>query len=359
MVQNQLNNAFNAADAAGFKLFFSFDYAAQGAWNPNTVISTINAYSGRASHFRFGNNQPLASTFEGPANAPDWGNIKAQTGAFFIPNYSSQGPQGAANEPNVDGLFSWDAWPNGAMDMTDGIDKSFVAALGGRPYMMPVSPWFYTNLPAFNKNWLWRGDDLWHERWQQVLDINPALVEIVTWNDYGESHYIAAQQSEADLPTGSNVYVDGMPHDQWLKDLPFYIAAYKKRPAPTGSHVTMWYRVNPGTACSADGTTCNTDTQGQTEIPPQNCDVDAVFFTAFMPSSVRATVSVTIGGNMPRTVTATSPGIFHSSLPFNGQQGTVTISVSGSDGSTIGPVRGAAITSQCTNVNWNAWVGGS
>lgn len=23
--------------------------------------------------------------------------------------------------------------------------------------MMPVSPWFYTNMPGFDKNWLWRG----------------------------------------------------------------------------------------------------------------------------------------------------------------------------------------------------------
>lgn len=44
--------------------------------------------------------------------------------------------------------------------------------------MMPVSPWFYTNLPEYNKNWLWRGDDLWHIRWQQVLDIQPNFVEV-------------------------------------------------------------------------------------------------------------------------------------------------------------------------------------
>ena len=23
--------------------------------------------------------------------------------------------------------------------------------------------WFYTNLPAYDKNWVWRGDDLWFE----------------------------------------------------------------------------------------------------------------------------------------------------------------------------------------------------
>jgi len=64
--------------------------------------------------------------------------------------------------------------------MTDDDDQAYVAALSGRPYMMPVSPWFYTNLPLWSKNWLWRGDDLWHDRWDQVLNIQPALVEILT-----------------------------------------------------------------------------------------------------------------------------------------------------------------------------------
>lgn len=192
-----------------------------------------------------------------------------------------------------------------------------------------------------------------------MLDISPSLVEILTWNDYGESHYISDPQSSADLPTGSSVYVDGVPHDAWLKDLPYYMAAYKKTAAPNDPHVTMWYRLNPGTACSADGTTCNTETQKQTELPPQDCDVDAIFFTTFVPSSVTATVSVTIGEGSPQTVAASSPGVYNSSVPFSGQTGNVTVSVSGSDGSTIGPVEGAAITSQCQNVNWNAWVGGS
>lgn len=37
-------------------------------------------------------------------------------------------------------------------------------------YMMGVSPWFFTNLPGYDKNWLWRGDSLWYDRWQQYVD---------------------------------------------------------------------------------------------------------------------------------------------------------------------------------------------
>ena len=70
------------------------------------------------------------------------------------------------------------------------VDASYLDFLGGKPYMMPVSPWFFTNLPGFDKNWLWRGDDLWFDRWEQVQMVQPEFVQIISWNDFGEAHYI-------------------------------------------------------------------------------------------------------------------------------------------------------------------------
>lgn len=49
------------------------------------------------------------------------------------------------------------------------VDESYKYYLSGKEYMMPVSPWFYTNMPGFNKNWLWKGDDLWWDRWRDVM----------------------------------------------------------------------------------------------------------------------------------------------------------------------------------------------
>lgn len=64
--------------------------------------------------------------------------------------YNSELQDGVA-----DALFSWAAWPWGNQDMNTFVDASYLSYLGSKPYMMPVSPWFYTNLPGFNKNWLW------------------------------------------------------------------------------------------------------------------------------------------------------------------------------------------------------------
>lgn len=54
--------------------------------------------------------------------------------------------------------------------------------------MMPVSPWFYTNLPQFGKNWNWDGDSLWFDRWEEVLDILPQYVEVSNRETHSPVH---------------------------------------------------------------------------------------------------------------------------------------------------------------------------
>jgi hypothetical protein len=160
-----LDLAFEAANALDFSLFFSFDYAAQGAWPQQIVIELIQKYAANKSYFKHDGTRPFVSTFEGPGSAEDWRAIKQETNAFFVPDWSSVAAPEAANLAGgvADGLFSFDAWPNGDANMTTEPDKVFLDAL--RPqqkvYMMAVSPWFFTNLPGFGKNWLWRGDELW------------------------------------------------------------------------------------------------------------------------------------------------------------------------------------------------------
>lgn len=74
------------------------------------------------------------------------------------------------------------AWPTGPSDMSTFTDASYFDTLNGKPFMMGVSPWFYTNMPGFRKNWLWRGDSLWFDRWINVLYLQPEYVQIITWN---------------------------------------------------------------------------------------------------------------------------------------------------------------------------------
>lgn len=174
-----LQTAYDAAERiGGFSLFLSFDYLSGGPWPQDRVITIINTYKSRRAQFLY-KGKPLVSTFEGVGNSGDWPNIKSATGCTFIPSWTSLAPSGLRTVHNViDGAFSWDAWPVGAEDKDSSSDKAWIDALAGKPYMMAVSPWFYTNLPQWNKNWLWRGDNLWHYRWRHVMDLQPALVQV-------------------------------------------------------------------------------------------------------------------------------------------------------------------------------------
>ena len=75
---------------------------------------------------------------------------------------------------------SWDAWSVDTNQKTTAEDRQWKNALGGKPYMMGISPWFYTSLPQFNKNWLWKGDSLWYTRWEQAIDFAPDYVQVST-----------------------------------------------------------------------------------------------------------------------------------------------------------------------------------
>jgi hypothetical protein len=153
---SQIENAFLAAGTLGFNLFFSFDYAGNGPWPREAVINLTNQGAASTMYWTY-QGKPLVSTFEGPANADDWVEIKAETGCFLIPDWSSVGAEAALDIGIADGLFNWAAWPWGPQDMNTYVDASYLQFLNDMPYMMPVSPWFFTNMPGYDKNWLWRG----------------------------------------------------------------------------------------------------------------------------------------------------------------------------------------------------------
>lgn len=366
MNEKAIASVFSHAETLGFKLFFSFDYAGRGPYSKSEVLGWINRYASSGAYFRH-NGQPLVSTFEGPEQAEDWIDIKAQTGCFFVPDWSSlgAGPAVRAAGGVADGLFSWAGWPWGSQDMDTYVDASYREALGSKPYMMPVSPWFYTNLPGYNKNWLWRGDHLWYDRWVQVNALMPEWVQIISWNDYGESHHIGPIRDHAlvAFDTGKAPYKYSLDHYGWRTLLPFTIDRYKtNRATITTEGVSFWYRPTPKNACKTGGTTGNTVSQLQLEFQPYDIIDDAVFYTALLTSS--ATVKVIIGGveaagKWRDRADGGGAGLWHGSSPFDGRTGEVRIIVS-RDGAVIADLTGPAIKNDCRNgiTGYDAWAGG-
>ncbi|CAI6342386.1 unnamed protein product [Periconia digitata] len=375
----KLDEIFTAAASRNFQLFFSFDYAGNGAWDKEAVKSLINQYKGWSNNgqsiYVKHNSKPLVSTFEGPSSANDWHEIKTQTGCFFVPDWSSEGAKKATGLGNgvADGLFSWAAWPAGPNDMNTYGDASYMQFLkqANRPsYMMPVSPWFYTNLPGFLKNWLWRGDRLWFDRWVQVLylariqkDFPPPLwAQIISWNDFGEAHYIgpilnkATYALNADEGKAPFNYANNVPHGGWRLFLPFLIQLAKTGQATVGTQgVQIWHRNSELAACGFAETVGNTATQMQLEYSPTQLLADKVFYSALLEKE--ATVTVTVGGVAIGGGWSDKPGggagIYHGSSSFKGRTGEVVVTVAG-----IATVKGVVPIGGCTagSQNFNPYV---
>ncbi|PYI12923.1 mutanase [Aspergillus violaceofuscus CBS 115571] len=361
--------AFDAAGSVGFKLFFSFDYAGNGPWSKDTVISMIQQYGSNGAYFLY-NGQPFVSTFEGPGNADDWVEIKAQTNCYFIPDWSSVGAKPAAALANgvADGLFSWSAWPWGNQTMDTYTDASYLQYLEGKPYMMAISPWFYTNLPGYDKNWLWKGDSLWFDRWQELLGLDPMpeFVEIISWNDYGESHYIGPiyEKSMAAFDIGDAPfnYALNFPHDGWRDVLPFLIDLYKTGKADvTEDKVVIWYRPHPVSACSTGGTTLNTAQQLQIEFDPADGLEDRIYILALFTNGNHEVIVINAGGTGYPTWESMPNGEGGSGLWFGtypATPGEVAFNLIYGETQT-GSLTGIDISSTCPLIlnNYNAWVG--
>ncbi|OGM50849.1 hypothetical protein ABOM_000547, partial [Aspergillus bombycis] len=367
--ERSVRNAFQAAESLGFQLFFSFDYAGNGPWPQSEVIAMLQKYSSSSAHYRY-QGKPFVSTFEGPGNAEDWIAIKAATGCFFVPDWSSLGAKPALQLAGgvADGLFSWAAWPTGLGRMNTYVDASYIQYLeeSGKPYMMPASPWFYTNMPGYDKNWLWHSDSLWYDRWVEIAYLQPEWVEIISWNDYGESHYIGPLNDKAYVAflTGRAPYnyVLDMPHDGWRTQLPYLIDLYKTGTSSvTKENLVVWYRTNPRTTCSGGGTTGNTASQLQIEYDAYTLVDDKVFFSALLGSN--ATITVSIGGLEYDGRWEFEPdggvGIYHGSFPFNLHLiGEVIVTISRNSKDVL-TVKGKAISDTCVSglANFNPWVG--
>ncbi|KAF6821974.1 glycosyl hydrolase family 71 protein [Colletotrichum plurivorum] len=369
-----LKDAFQAAANVDFRLFFSFDYMGgyHGGkpWPKETILDMANTYFSRAEYFKH-DGKPVASTFEGVENAEDWVEIKEKTKAFFIPDWSSVAPEEALKLAGgvADGLFSWDAWPIGATNMDTKGDDAYIAALGDKPYMMPVSPWFYTNLPGYKKNWVWRGDDLWYDRWAQVLDKKPEFVQIISWNDYGESHHIGPVRDNAleafEVGLAPFNYALDHPHDAWRMLLPFLVDTYKAggKPAPIAEeNLVTWYRASPALACADNGTVGNAESQSQTLLAVDQVVQDRIFFSALLTSDAEVTVSV--NGKETKAKWTAAPeggkGVYHGSVPYQGG-GDVVVSMV-KYGVEIAKIKGKKMLTDCLETknltNFNAWTGG-
>ncbi|KIP05382.1 glycoside hydrolase family 71 protein [Phlebiopsis gigantea 11061_1 CR5-6] len=311
----QVGNAYTAAQQSGtgFKLFISFDMSVLPCDSPDAAGALRNYISTYASHpnqLKY-NGRSFASTFSGETctfgqdNVQDgWRtqftahpDVTAAGGVHFVPAFFIDPATFGQYSGAANGMFNWNSgWPIELTTQTaqndlnplgasltslasqtvstvvsalakfvgaTDTDSQYVNGLkslnsddGSPTYMGAVSPWFFTHYGAdtYNKNWIYyAGSHLYPTRWDSIFQNRDMydLVEICTWNDFGESHYIGPIHG---AQPNSQAWVDGFDHTAWLDMTNYFATGYKtgSYPVITEDKLYLWARPHPSNANAPD-----------------------------------------------------------------------------------------------------------
>ncbi|KAF9479532.1 glycoside hydrolase family 71 protein [Pholiota conissans] len=264
---SRVADAYRAASGSNFKLFISFDMASipcNSDGDGNLIRQLVRQYNRHPNQLMY-EGKNFVSTFGGQfcrfgtgSLNEGWHNVlkRDMPPVHFVPALFMQPPE-LERLNALDGAFSWDsAWPLGNYDINSSNDAQYQKYLKGRTYMASVSPWFFTHYSreTYNKNWIYRPDSwLYASRWELLVKNrkNIDLVEIITWNDYGESHYIGPIEG---AQPHSESWTNGFDHRGWLDLAQYYITAFKtgNYPSIKKDRVFLWGRLYPKNANTGD-----------------------------------------------------------------------------------------------------------
>jgi glucan endo-1,3-alpha-glucosidase len=147
------------------------------------------------------------------------------------------------------------------------------------------------------------------KRWEAILDNRDQydIVQILTWNDYGESHYVGPIKGA--LPK-SEAWTIGFDHTAFLDVHKFYIDGFKtgKFPDITEDRLVLWSRPHAALAKAP----------GDQVGPPKNFDLfqDNVWALAITPSPSQVTLQTSptnsktfsVPGGVTKLAIPISPG---------------------------------------------------
>ncbi|KAK8047157.1 hypothetical protein PG996_015221 [Apiospora saccharicola] len=328
-----INQLFTAAKANNFKLFFSLDLAQNK--EAYAYSDLLKQYAGNDTYFKAGPNKlPFLSTFSAQGtDANYWTSFLGSFGTtkfYFVPNFDDtpnyfDKPGTWMNDwgKAIDGAFSWEtAWPrnsNTPSNVSSVQDESVLKAAHAKnkAYMMPLSTLQYKHWSG--SHWYRPGEVNMPQRMTEILDLGDRTdyVEIITWNDAGESHYIGTLRMEGiDKSMVEYANNDNYTHVAWQPVFTSFIYAFNNnlkasgmRP-PIGKQLvgSMWYR-----AIKKDAS-CQSDAMGRPSGAGAAQDAVnwAVVAADYGLENLR--VQIWSGGNMIRSV-ALQPGLNYGSEP--------------------------------------------
>jgi glucan endo-1,3-alpha-glucosidase len=183
-------------------------------------------------------------------------------GAFFVPHFFPESGERritslAANEivqrlGAADGYFYFGAAgsPEAIADSIQTLGAELHAR--GKLFMAPVTP-YYRGLPAGTnyRAFETEGFSGMAAEWKAAIASNASWVQLVTWNDWAESTYLAPLPMPAGAAGRAHVYDDRfgelLSHTAYLDASAYYIQWFKtgSQPAITRDRLFYFYRLNP------------------------------------------------------------------------------------------------------------------
>ncbi|KAL1596579.1 hypothetical protein SLS60_009227 [Paraconiothyrium brasiliense] len=249
-------------------LFFSFDH--NHFTRPSEYTDYLMSFLARPSYFKI-NNKPIVSTFNGESVTNDeWTTFKAAVGdILLIPGFSAAtpSPDFFTTRSALDGVFNWNSWPDssaGKIEVSDTEDAAYLAAAHSQNklFIMGVSPLQFKHIDPSQNNWYRRGEGNLEVRLEQALKLQPDMIELQTWNDAGESHYMGNWWEDPIQGTPILDYVREYDHRGYWNILGPFIQAWKRGDTTTSGMVpsekdvqgTFWHHTLAVNAdCGSDG----------------------------------------------------------------------------------------------------------
>ncbi|EPQ50592.1 glycoside hydrolase [Gloeophyllum trabeum ATCC 11539] len=363
---DRVADAYKAAQNSGtnFKLFFSFDMTAlpcATAQDAAALVGHVTDYVSHPSQFKY-DGLVFVSTFAGESCTfgqssvvQGWqtqfvDKLTGSNSIYFVPSFFVDPGTFSTYNDVMNGAFNWNSgWP---ISLTTDTYISGIAAMSNdghnRAYMAAVSPWFFTHYgpDTYNKNWIYLAD--WHlypRRWQNLVSLRDSvdIVEIVTWNDYGESHYIGPIEGAQPM---SEAWVNGFDHQGWLDMTPYFITAFKtgSYPTITKDKIYLWARPHPRNATASDPVG-----------PPTSYQLDQDQLWAVVMTTASSTVTLSTSSTNSKTFSVNA-GLSLLNIPLTpGGSMSGTVTRNGQTVASLSPT-GYTFNPNPSSYNYNAFV---
>jgi glucan endo-1,3-alpha-glucosidase len=269
-----------------FKLFFSSD-----GLTPEETASMVSEFYDHPNMLRY-QGKPVLSSYSGD---DAWGKavIAALAGlgrpVVFVPFFFPKGFDQRFTDANIarltdenryaDGFFYFGADGTGADLAATSVKIGRAWRDAGKLYMAPVTP-FYRGLgPRNYRVFETRGLESMAREWEAAIAADAQWVEIVTWNDWGESTYVASFGPPEATELWDGHWGPLLSHEAYLAASAYYIRWFKTGVKQIESDDLFWfYRLSPKRLAGRD----RPDHAAESYPRGFNHLKDRVFLTTFL-----------------------------------------------------------------------------